>query len=182
MSYQLWGDVAPGGYRLDIWRTPRRYWSMSRGVRVKTYLSDTCRECQRRIWRSEVEIDLYGESILFCKGCLIRMMLTGEVGEILGSTRPWRQGLITQYIADFLHPTLDPKIARRRIFEESWLIFLSRARPMKIGYTDVFTITDFGLTANRTRRKRIALLNPLTRDRDIVTRPLTVLEIIIQYL
>ena len=178
----MWGDIVPVGYRLDIWRTPRRYWSETRGLYLKTYLSDTCRECQRRIWITEAEIDVYGETLLFCKDCLIRMMLTCEIGEALGSIRPWRQGLITQYIADFIHPSLDPRTARRRRFEASWLIFLSLARPMKLGYSDVYTTTDLGLTANRTRKKKIAVLNTLTRERNIVTRPLTVLEIIIQYL
>ena len=70
----------------------------------------------------------------------------------------------------------------RRRLEEAWLIFLSLARPMTLGYSDILTTADLGLTPNRTRRKRIALLNPFTRERDIVTRPLTVLEIVIQYL
>ena len=187
MSYQIWGHLVPVGFggpedRLDIWRTPRRYWSETRGLYLKTYLSDVCRECQRRIWVTEAEIDIYGETLLFCKDCIIRMMLTRETGEALGSRRPWRQGLITQHIADFIHPTLDPRTVRRRIFEASWLIFLSLARPMKLGYSDVYTIADLGLTGNRTRKKRIAVLDTFRRVRNIVTRQLTVLEIIIQYL
>ena len=178
----MWGDLVPVGHRLDIWRVPRRYWSEARGLYLKTHLSDTCRTCERRIWITEAEIDEDGDTLLYCKECVIQMMLAFEVGEVLGSRRPWRQGLIVQCIADFIHPSLDPRTIRRRRLEEAWLIFLSLARPMTLGYSDILTTADLGLTANRTRRKRIALLNPFTRERDIVTRPLTVLEIVIQYL
>ena len=166
--------------QIQPWEIPRRYWPTSRYL--ETYLSDTCRRCYRRIWHVDAELDHNGDSLVYCRECVIQMVLVYEVGELLGSRRPWRQGLIEEHIADFLHPSLDPRAIRRRRFEKTWSITLRMAKPKLLGYSDVLSISDLALVSHGTRIRRVAWLNSSSHSRSIRRTSLTILEIVVQYL
>ena len=166
--------------QIQPWGGPRRYWPTT--CYLETYLSDTCRICFRRIWHDDAELDSNGNSLVYCRECVIQMILVYEVGELLGSRRPWRQGLIEERIADFLHPSLDPRAIRRRRFECTWLLTFKMAKPKLLGYSDVFSISDLALKSHSTRTRRYARLNHTDNSRTIIHTSITILEIVIQYL
>ena len=84
-----------------------------------THLSDTCVQCERRVWNIGYE-HWPGN----CRECIIRTRLSQQVGEVVSRTRPWNT-ITEQIMADFLQTGLQEKHIKRYAYETSYLIMLS---------------------------------------------------------